>query len=50
MTATAMQSIDWDAFCSELSEIEIIRDRAQDKIRRLKSLLHKQSPPSRTKK
>ena len=29
MTATAIQSIDWDAFCSELSGIEIIRDRAQ---------------------
>lgn len=29
MTATAIQSIDWDAFCSELSGIEIISDRAQ---------------------
>ncbi|MCY7384692.1 MAG: FAD-binding oxidoreductase [Microcoleus sp. CAN_BIN18] len=29
MIATAIQSIDWDAFCSELSGIEIIRDRAQ---------------------
>ena len=29
MTATAIESIDWDAFCSELSGIEIIRDRAQ---------------------
>jgi len=29
MTATAIQSIDWDAFSSELSGIEIISDRAQ---------------------
>lgn len=29
MTATAIQSIDWDAFSSELSGIEIITDRAQ---------------------
>ncbi|AFZ06211.1 FAD linked oxidase domain protein [Oscillatoria nigro-viridis PCC 7112] len=29
MTATAIQSIDWDAFYSELSGIEIISDRAQ---------------------
>ena len=29
MTATALQSIDWDAFSSELSGIEIISDRAQ---------------------
>ena len=29
MTATAIQSIDWDAFSSEISGIEIISDRAQ---------------------
>ena len=29
MTATAIQSIDWDAFSSELSGIEIISDRTQ---------------------
>ncbi|MEG4440657.1 FAD-binding oxidoreductase [Microcoleus sp. AT9_B5] len=29
MTATAIQSIDWDGFSSELSGIEIISDRAQ---------------------
>ena len=29
MTATAIQSIDWDAFYSEISGIEIISDRAQ---------------------
>ncbi|MEG4169068.1 MULTISPECIES: FAD-binding oxidoreductase [unclassified Microcoleus] len=29
MTATAIQSIEWDAFSSELSGIEIISDRAQ---------------------
>ncbi|MGB7892615.1 MAG: FAD-binding oxidoreductase [Microcoleus sp.] len=29
MTANAIQSIDWDAFSSELSGIEIISDRAQ---------------------
>ena len=29
MTATAIQTIDWDAFSSELSGIEIISDRAQ---------------------
>jgi FAD/FMN-containing dehydrogenases len=29
MTATAIQSIDWDAFSAELSGIEIISDRAQ---------------------
>lgn len=29
MTATAIQSIDWDAFSSELSGIEIISDRPQ---------------------
>ena len=29
MTATGIQSIDWDAFSSELSGIEIISDRAQ---------------------
>jgi FAD/FMN-containing dehydrogenase len=29
MTATAIQSIDWDALSSELSAIEIISDRAQ---------------------
>jgi len=29
MTATTIQSIDWDAFSSELSGIEIISDRAQ---------------------
>jgi FAD/FMN-containing dehydrogenase len=29
MTVTAIQSIDWDAFSSELSGIEIISDRAQ---------------------
>ena len=29
MTASAIQSIDWDAFSSELSGIEIISDRAQ---------------------
>ncbi|MBD1810400.1 FAD-binding oxidoreductase [Microcoleus vaginatus DQ-U2] len=29
MTGTAIQSIDWDAFSSELSGIEIISDRAQ---------------------
>lgn len=29
MAATAIQSIDWDAFSSELSGIEIISDRAQ---------------------
>lgn len=29
MTATAIQNIDWDAFSSELSGIEIISDRAQ---------------------
>ncbi|MEG4628131.1 FAD-binding oxidoreductase [Microcoleus sp. AR_TQ3_B6] len=29
MTATAIQSVDWDAFSSELSGIEIISDRAQ---------------------
>ena len=29
MTATAIQSIDWDTFSSELSGIEIISDRAQ---------------------
>ena len=29
MTATAIHSIDWDAFSSELSGIEIISDRAQ---------------------
>ena len=29
MTATAIQSVEWDAFSSELSGIEIISDRAQ---------------------